>query len=134
MSYTYGRSWRETPRADARDEFATLAVHDGNFHDLAARVETVFQSTDTRVVAYYRLNRMMPDVAEQRAPASPTNRRFDVQVSQGLPFLGSFTRADWNFLLAVRNLFYETTEGALIDEVAVTNPPKRVLGGISVRF
>jgi hypothetical protein len=133
MSYTYGRTWREGPHTDARDDFAALAIQDGNFHDLAARVETVFQGTDTRVVAYYRLNRMMPDVAE-RAPASPINRRFDVQVSQGLPFLGAFTRADWNFLLAVRNLFYETSEGALIDEVAVTNPPKRVLGGISVRF
>ena len=62
------------------------------------------------------------------------NRRFDVQLSQGLPFLGGFTRADWNFLLAVRNVFYETSEGALMDEVAVINPPKRVLGGISVRF
>ena len=57
-----------------------------------------------------------------------------MQLSQGLPFLGALTRADWNFLLAVRNLFYETSEGALIDELAVTNPPKRVLGGISVRF
>ena len=132
MSYTYGRSWREAPRPEAQDDFSPLAL-DGNFHDLAARLETVFQSTDTRVVAYYRLNRMMPDVAE-RTPGAPTNRRFDVQVSQGLPFLGAFTRADWNFLLAVRNLFYETSEGALIDEMAVTNPPKRVLGGISVRF
>ena len=60
--------------------------------------------------------------------------RFDVQLRQGLPFLGSLTRADWEFLLAVRNLFYETTEGATLDEVAVLNPPKRVLGGISVRF
>jgi len=57
-----------------------------------------------------------------------------VQLSQGLPFLGSLTRADWDFLVAVRNLFYETSEGALLDEVAVSNPPKRVLGGISVRF
>jgi len=133
MSYTYGRSWREAPRPDVHGDLAALALEDGNFHDLAARVETVFQGTDTRVVAYYRLNRMMPDV-DERSVAALTNRRFDVQVSQGLPFLGAFTRADWNVLLAVRNLFYETSEGALIDEVAVTNPPKRVLGGISVRF
>jgi carboxypeptidase family protein/TonB-dependent receptor-like protein len=133
MSYAYGRSWREAPLPDANDEFAGFAHQDGNFHDLAARVETVFQGTDTRVVAYYRLNRMMPDV-EERSHTALTNRRFDVQLSQGLPFLGAFTRADWNFLLAVRNVFYETSEGALMDEVAVINPPKRVLGGISVRF
>jgi len=133
MSYTFGRSWREAPRPEIHGDLVALALQDGNFHDLAARVETVFQGTDTRVVAYYRLNRMMPEVDERSVPAL-TNRRFDVQVIQGLPFLGAFTRADWNVLLAVRNLFYETSEGALIDEVAVTNPPKRVLGGISVRF
>ena len=133
MSYTYGRTWREAPRGEAHEALAEMALHDGNFHDVAARVETVFEGTDTRVVAYYRLNRMMPD-ADPRLAAALTNRRFDVQLSQGLPFLGALTRADWNFLLAVRNLFYETSEGALIDEIAVTNPPKRVLGGISVRF
>lgn len=132
MSYTYGRSWRDVTRPEVQGELAALGFGDGNFHDLAARVETNFEGTDTRVVAYYRLNRMMPDAEEPTV--DHVHRRFDVQVSQGLPFLGAFTRADWNFLLAVRNLFYETSEGALMDEVAVVNPPKRVLGGISVRF
>jgi hypothetical protein len=132
MTYTYGRSWREGTRVDDfAGDFAFVPMQNGNFHDVAARVETVVPGTDTRVVAYYRLNRMMPDA---ESVAALTNRRFDVQLSQGLPFLGAFTRADWNVLLGVRNLFYETTEGALIDEMAVTNPPKRVLGGISVRF
>ena len=131
MSYTYGRAWREGARDDNRGDFAFIPLQNGNFHDLAARVETVVPGPGTRVVAYYRFNRMAPDA---ESVAALTNRRFDVQVSQGLPFLGAFTRADWNVLVAVRNLFYETTEGALIDELAVTNPPKRVLGGISVRF
>jgi hypothetical protein len=133
MSYTYGRSWRDggTPPDDMENAIALVPLQNGNFHDVVARVETVVPGTDTRVVAYYRLNRMMPDA---ESVAALTNRRFDVQVSQSLPFLGALTRADWNVLVAVRNLFYETTEGALIDEMAVTNPPKRVLGGISVRF
>ena len=133
MSYTYGRSWRNATRPDVHGGFVGPSLQGGDVHDLAARVETVIEGTDTRVVAYYRLNRMMPD-GHEGSVAALTNRRFDVQLSQGLPFLGAFTRADWNFLLAVRNLFYETTEGALLDEMAVTNPPKRVLGGISVRF
>jgi hypothetical protein len=133
VSYTYGRSWREAAHPDVHHDLAAMALRDGNFHDLAARVETLFPGTDTRVVAYYRLNRMMPDIDPRMSPAL-TNRRFDVQVSQGLPFLGALTRADWNFLLGVRNLFYETSEGALIDELAVSNSPNRVLGGISVRF
>jgi carboxypeptidase family protein len=132
MSYTYGRTWRAGRRPDVMDDdFAFIPLQSGNFHDVAARVETVVPGPGTRVVAYYRLNRMMPDA---ESVATLTNHRFDVQVSQALPFLGAFTRADWNLLLAVRNLFYETTEGALVDELAVTNPPKRVLGGISVRF
>jgi hypothetical protein len=60
--------------------------------------------------------------------------RFDLQVSQTLPFIGGWTRADWDFLVAVRNLYYEPSEGAALDELAVSNPPKRFLGGIAVRF
>jgi hypothetical protein len=37
-------------------------------------------------------------------------------------------------LVAFRNLFYEASEGASLDELVVLHPPKRVLGGISVRF
>ena len=57
-----------------------------------------------------------------------------MQLSQGIPFLGELTSADWELLLAYRNLFYETTEGGTLDELAVVNPPSRVLGGITVRF
>ena len=133
MVYTYGRSRRDEPRNETFAAIPALAHPEGNFHDIAARLETVIDGTDTRVVAFYRVNRMRTDVSDQ-GPAPLTNTRFDVQLSQGLPFLGALTRADWDFLLAVRNIFYETSEGALLDEVAVTNPPKRVLGGISVRF
>jgi hypothetical protein len=134
MVYTYGRTRREAPQADNYGAIPALAHPEGNFHDLAARVETVIDGTDTRVVAFYRVNRLRRVVAGEPGDAPLLNRRFDVQLSQGLPFLGALTRADWDFLLAVRNIFYETSEGALLDEVAVTNPPKRVLGGISVRF
>lgn len=132
MSYTFGHSWRPgfTPPAEA---LARPWRQEGDFHDLVARVETVLEGTDTRLVAYYRLSHLVP---VREAPAALTTRasRFDVQLSQGLPFLASLTRADWDLLLAVRNLYYEPTEGALLDEMTVSNPPKRVLGGIAVRF
>jgi hypothetical protein len=135
MSYTYGRSRREEPGPWTQGDLVAVAYPEGGFHDFAARVETVIEGTDTRLIAFYRLNRLSPGAEGEAAPAAAlTNTRFDVQLSQGLPFLGSLTRADWDFLVAVRNLFYETSEGALLDEVTVTNPPKRVLGGISVRF
>ena len=135
LSYTYGHSWRRDPAtvtaAGALPEL--FAYHDADFHDLIGRVETFIDWSDTRVIAFYRINTLTPETDGKKATAL-NNARFDVQLRQGLPFLGGLTRADWEFLLAVRNLFYETSEGAMLDEVAVLNPPKRVLGGISVRF
>jgi hypothetical protein len=127
MTYTYGHSWR--PEAVAADPM--LAFRQADFHDVAARVETMIEGTDTRVIAFCRVNRL---ASPELRPGGVLNTRFDVQVSQGLPFLGAITRADWDVLVAVRNLFYEASEGALLDEMTVTHPPKRVLGGISVRF
>ena len=66
--------------------------------------------------------------------ASSTSTRFDVQLTQGLPFLAPLTRADWELLLAVRNMFYEASQAGFLDELAVQDPPTRVVGGISVRF
>ena len=130
VTYTFGHAWRDQPLAgfDASDAVPILAFQEGDFHDVVARLETVIEDTDTRVVAFYRLNHLAG--ADQPAVA----RRFDVQLSQGLPFLGALTRADWDVLVAVRNLYYEAGEGAILDEQAVSNPPKRVLGGIAVRF
>ena len=64
-------------------------------------METVIEGTDTRLIAFYRLNRLSPGAEGEAAPAALTNTRFDVQLSQGLPFLGSLTRADWDFLVAL---------------------------------
>jgi hypothetical protein len=135
VTYTYGHSWRRDPVAvtEAGALPDLFAYHDADFHDVVGRVETFIDWSDTRVIAFYRLNSLTPEV-EGKKTGALANARFDVQVRQGLPFLGGLTRADWEFLLAVRNLFYETSEGASLDEVAVLNPPKRVLGGISVRF
>jgi hypothetical protein len=131
VTYSYGRAWRsEDPlgTAEMRESIPLVAFREGDFHDLVARVETVIDETDTRVVALYRLNQLGGLEAASNA------RRFDVQVKQGLPFLGALTRADWDVLFSIRNLYYEAGEGALLDEHAVSNPPKRVLGGIAVRF
>jgi hypothetical protein len=131
VSYRYGHSTWE-PRPATPSAYAVLG-EEGDFHDVTTRVETSIDGTGTRVVAFYRIVHVSTDgEGPHRVPA--TNHRFDVQLSQGLPFVGRITRADWDFLFAVRNLFYETSDGAVLDELAVVNPPTRVLGGISVRF
>jgi hypothetical protein len=136
VSYTYGHSWRATPvrSTEARPAPRSLAFRNAGFHDVVARLEAAIDESDTRLVAFYRFNSLLPGSESGAELDLLTTTRFDVQLSQGLPFLGAFTKADWDFLLAVRNLYYEPGEGATLDEMAVLNPPRRLLGGISVRF
>ncbi|HET7295200.1 MAG TPA: TonB-dependent receptor [Vicinamibacteria bacterium] len=134
LAYSFGRVSHELPVAFVSGP-SVASLPEGEFHDLVGRFEAGFDPTDTRLVAFYRVNFMSPDGEETAAAAGPLRTsRFDVQVSQGLPFLGDLTRADWELLVAVRNVFYEPAEAGALDELAVVAPPTRVLGGISVRF
>jgi hypothetical protein len=133
VSYTYGQSDRD-PVTDGGLGMGA-AYHVARFHDVVARVETLIDATDTRLAAYCRLNSLRPTDGDPRASRSSLlTTRFDVQLTQGLPFLQNLTRAEWEVLLSVRNLSYETSEAGTLDELAVLRPPNRVLGGVSVRF
>ena len=60
--------------------------------------------------------------------------RFDVRVTQALPFM-NFRTSQWEMLVGVRNLFHETFENTSIyDELLVVRPPKRLIGGLTVKF
>ncbi len=134
VTYTYGRGRRAGAMPVA--SLPLVAFDETEFHDLVARLETVIDWSDTRLAAFYRLNSLSDDrgPAPAGAARAATATRFDVQLTQGLPFLQPLTRADWEVLLAVRNMFYEASQGAFLDELAVQDPPTRVVGGISVRF
>ncbi len=135
VTYTFGRGRRSGSMPSLAD-VPVSPFEEADFHDLVARLETVIDWSDTRVAALCRLSALSDD----RSSAGPgqlrtTNTaRFDVQVTQGLPFLQPLTRADWEILVAVRNMFYEASQGGFLDELAVQDPPTRVVGGISVRF
>lgn len=131
LDYSFGRSRSSSP---FQGDSPATALPDAGFHDLVARAETVIDVTDTRVAALYRLSRLSDAKPGETQGGSSSVTRFDVQLTQGLPFLQPLTRADWELLLAVRNMFYDASEGAFVDELAVQDPPTRVVGGISVRF
>jgi hypothetical protein len=136
VTYRFGRGSR-AGGATLRARAAALGFDEAAFHDLVARVETFIGWTNTRVAALYRVNALSEDGEADRASViegTVATTRFDVQVTQGLPFLQPLTQADWEVLLAVSNLFYEASEGGFFDELAVQDPPTRVAGGISVRF
>jgi hypothetical protein len=103
-------------------------------HDVTAKIESEIKPTATRIVAAYRISTAYTRGDLER-PDPGGSARFDVQIHQGLPFL-AFTRARWELLVAVRNLFHELDDptASVYDELLVVRPPKRVLGGVTVQF
>jgi len=102
-------------------------------HDVVSTVEAVVPGTATRVFAVYRLsNAFVDEVGDGVSQLS--DGRFELQINQSLPFM-KFTRAHWEMLLAVRNMFYEQAATvSLLDEALVVGAPTRVVGGLTVRF
>jgi outer membrane receptor protein involved in Fe transport len=128
--------WRR-PGADSRVvELVAPSAHRTEkevVHDLTTSVETQIPATATRVYVLYKLSSgfSAPDVVNRSAGVGS---RFDLQITQALPFL-DFAAAHWEMLLNVRNLFREELlDASVYDELLVVKPPKRVVGGLTVRF
>jgi hypothetical protein len=97
---------------------------------VTASMQSIVPVSLTRVLVMYRVSNAFAD--ELTAPAAAA--RFDVQVNQALPFL-NFSGAQWEMLVAVRSMFKEDLfDGSVYDELLVVRPPKRVLGGVTVKF
>ena len=126
------------PRADAiqlaRFTPAVLPTSEReHIHDLMTSIETEVPQTATRVVLFYRVNNAFVK-AEGAEEVRGLDGRFELQVNQSLPFM-NFMRSQWEMLVAVRNMFNETLPGASIyNEILVVRPPKRLVGGLTVRF
>jgi hypothetical protein len=85
------------------------------------------------VFVVYKLNAALAALETMPTLATPRTR-FEVQVNQALPFL-NFTNAQWEMLVAITNVFKEDLgETSIYDEAMVVRPPKRVLGGVTVKF
>lgn len=101
-------------------------------HDVTTSLETEIPYSATRVVVLYKLNNAFAASDQGAAPAF--GARFDLQVNQALPFM-NFRASQWEMLVGVRNLFHETLEGtSAYDELLVVRPPKRLVGGLTVKF
>ena len=100
---------------------------------MTATLDSVVAPTATRVFVLYKVNSAFARTRESLA-GSMAKARFNVQVNQSLPFI-SFANASWEMLAAVSNLFGEDAlDGSVYDESMVIRPPKRVLGGVTVKF
>ena len=102
-------------------------------HDVTATVDSVVAPSATRVFVVYKVNSAFARTRDSLA-GSLASARFNVQVNQSLPFI-SFANASWEMLAAVSNLFGDDAlDGSVYDEPLVVRPPKRVLGGVTVKF
>ena len=106
--------------------------------DVSTSIETEVPETSTRVMVLYRLSNGFARAAEAAGQAPGEHAgfdgRFDVQVRQSLPFM-NFCNARWEMLFAVHNFFREAApDQSIYDELLVVHPPKRVVGGLTLRF
>jgi hypothetical protein len=120
--------------------FAPSAVRLDNdrIHDVATSVETEVPETSTRILLLYRVSNAFAHASGASTQASSdrpaVDSRFDVQVHQALPFM-DFSTAKWEMLIAVRNFVRETApDQSLYDELLVVRPPKRIVGGLTLKF
>jgi hypothetical protein len=103
-------------------------------HDLQTSVEATIPQTATRFYARYRMNTAFWSGEPDSQMRSSANTRFNVQVNQSLPFM-SFSNASWEALVDIRNMFREIdAESSVYDEVFAVRAPKRIVGGLLVRF
>jgi outer membrane receptor protein involved in Fe transport len=101
-------------------------------HDVTTSLETEIPYSATRVVVLYKLNDAF--ASDDRYGDPGFGARFDVRVTQSLPFM-NFSASQWEMLVGVRNVFHEMLAGtSTYDELLVIRPPKRLVGGLTVRF
>ena len=101
-------------------------------HDVTTSVETDIPYSATRVVVLYKLNDAFAAAENDEAPGF--GARFDVRVTQPLPFM-NFRTSQWEMLVGVRNMFHQAIDNvSMYDELLVVRPPKRLIGGLTVKF
>jgi hypothetical protein len=103
-------------------------------HDLQTSIEATVPQTATRFFAKYRVNTAFWSGEPDLSIGSSANARFNVRVNQSLPFL-RFSNADWEALVDIRNMFRDAeVDSSMYDEVFAIRAPKRIVGGLQVRF
>ena len=128
-------TWQASTGAD-RAALAALAPRAlrqprERLHDVTTSLDAEVPQTATRLFVLYRLN---SGFAGDPVALQSADGRFDMQLRQGLPFLNGL-KGDWEMLVGVRSLFRSSVEDrSIYDELLVVRAPKRVIGGLQVRF
>ena len=114
---------------------ASYAGQPGDFHQLTSRLDAFARRSGTGIAVFHRLHDGAAVVSAHGAPRSRMRaQRYLVEVRQNVPFLPELLGADMALLVSLRNVYYDDIERRSVDEFAVLTPPRRVTGGIRVKF
>jgi len=135
LEYTVTEAvWDSTSDLSMARAIRSVPLTSERVHDLQTSIEATIPQTSTRVYAKYRVNTAFWSGEPDASMRSNANARFNVRVNQSLPFL-RFSNADWEALVDIRNMFREAeADSSIYDEVFAIRAPKRIVGGLQVRF
>jgi hypothetical protein len=124
FEYGYGHFAADRGPAQAR-----------NFHQVTTRFDAYLRRSGTGIAIFHRLHDGA-SVAGRPSGTEPRLRahRYLIELRQDVPFVPAMIGADMALLVSLRNLYYDDVDHRSIDEFAVAAPPRRITGGIRVKF
>lgn len=135
VEYSVGTAtWMPGGNSRRAQMVAPSVVRNGSerVRDLLTSIDVDIPESDTRLSMVYRVNSAFSRSVGQNTPG--TGGRFDVQLNQALPFQ-PLRGGRLELLVAVSNLFRDLRQsGSMFDELLTVAPPKRLLGGVQLRF
>lgn len=135
---TFARGQAQTSFEYGYGRFAAYGSQAGrarDFHQLTTRLDAYLRRSGTGIAIFHRFHEGAA-VSEYDGPNRPRARaqRYLVELRQDVPFVPAIIGADMALLVSLRNVYYDDIERRNIDEFAVTAPPRRITGGIRVKF
>jgi len=106
-----------------------------DFHQVTTRFDGYLRRSGTGIAIFHRFCEGAP-LASYEGPVQPRMQaqRYLIELRQDVPFVPSMIGADMAVLVSVRNVYYDDVDRRNIDEFAVAAPPRRITGGIRVKF
>ena len=106
-----------------------------DFHQVTSRFDAFLRRSGTGLAIFHRVHEGAA-VTNYAGDARPRSRaqRYLVELRQDVPFVPESLGADMALLLSLRNVYYDDIDRRNVDEFAVAAPPRRITGGIRVKF
>ena len=126
VEYGYGRF--------AVDRLDSTAARD--FHQITTRFDAVLRKTGTGLAVFHRFHEgagIAGPAPDGSGAARPSAQRYLIELRQDLPFVPSMM-GDMAVLVSLRNVYYDDVDRRNVDEFSVAAPPRRITGGIRVKF